>query len=218
MAKALRKKAKVEALRPAPPKERPAPSGESFTREEWVAKARKLLIRDGIAGVKIDRLAKNLGVTRGGFYWRFSGLNDLLDALLEDWRTTNTRSALEALHGGGTPVQRFANLMHVWIDEIDFDPSYDLAVRDWARVSPKADQAVRKFDDEFVEAFAELFREAGYPPDEALIRARIVHYHQVGYYAMRVKQSRDARYKTGDLYLRILTGFEGKFFDEIPKR
>ena len=80
MGKAL--KMKAETLRPAPRIERPAPSGESYTRDEWVAMARKLLIREGIAGVKIDRLAKRLGVTRGGFYWRFTGLNDLLDARL----------------------------------------------------------------------------------------------------------------------------------------
>jgi AcrR family transcriptional regulator len=175
--------------------------------------ARKFLIRDGVAGVKIDRLAKRLGVTRGGFYWRFKGQSDLLDALLENWRATNTRSAIEAIRGPGTPVQRFTRLMHVWVDEIDFDPAYDLAIRDWGRVSSKAEKAVRQFDSEFVDALANLFRDADYPEDEALIRARIVYYHQVGYYALRVKQTRESRYQVADLYLRILTGFMGSFLD-----
>jgi hypothetical protein len=118
----------------------------------------------------------------------------------------------------GSPVERFARLMHVWIDELDFDPAYDLAVRDWARVSQKAEKAVRKFDDDFVEAMTALFRDAGYPADEALIRARVVYYHQVGYYSLRVKQTRDNRYGSADLYLRILTGLEGSFFDGTPPR
>ncbi len=173
--------------------------------------ARKLLIQGGISGVKIDRIAKKLGVTRGGFYWRFKGQGDLLDTLLEDWRTTNTRSTVEALRSPGEPVKRFTRLMHVWIDEIDFDPSYDLAVRDWARVSRKADKAVRHYDSEVVEALKVLFADAGYGADEASIRARITHYHQVGYYALRVRQSRESRYQTADLYLRLLTGIEGSF-------
>jgi AcrR family transcriptional regulator len=214
MEKALKKKAGISGA--AQRTERPAPSGESFTRDEWVAMARKLLIREGIAGVKIDRLAKRLGVTRGGFYWRFSGLKDLLDALLADWLETNTKSGLTAIKSPGEPVQRFTRLMHVWIDETGFDPAYDLAVRDWARVSPKVDKAVRKTDDELVEALARLFCDAGYPSDEALIRARVVHYHQVGFYVLRVKQTRESRYKSADLYLRILTGLKGSFFDGVP--
>ena len=215
MGKALKK---AETLLPAPRNERPAPSGESFTRDEWVAMARKLLIREGIAGVKIDRLAKRLGVTRGGFYWRFTGLKDLLDALLGNWLETNTQSALAAISSLGEPVQRFTRLMHVWIEEIDFDPAYDLAVRDWARVSPKVDNAVRKIDDRFVEALTRLFCDAGYASDEAHIRARVVHYHQVGYYALRVKQSRESRYEVADLYLRILTGLKGSFFEGVPPK
>jgi AcrR family transcriptional regulator len=207
---------KVSAEKPVRQK-RYATSGESFTRDEWVAMARKFLIRDGIAGVKIDRLAKRLGVTRGGFYWRFDGLGDLLNALLGDWHKTNTRSGLEAIRSSGEPVQRFTRLMHVWIEERDFDPAYDLAVRDWARISRKADNAVRKFDDEIVDALSALFNDAGYPADEALIRARIVYYHQVGYYALRVRQSRENRYAVADLYLRILTGLEGSFSDGAPR-
>jgi AcrR family transcriptional regulator len=193
-----------------------ARSGESFTRDEWVAMARKLLIKDGIAGVKIDRLAKRLGVTRGGFYWRFKGQSDLFDALLENWRTSNIRSVIGAIDASGEPAERFTNLMHVWIDENDFDPSYDMAVRDWARVSHKVDRAVREYDAEFVESLTKLFCEAGYAPDEALIRARIVYYHQVGYYTLRVKQTRENRYQVANLYLRLLTGFEGAIFDSVP--
>ena len=195
--------------------DRRAARGDSFTRDEWVAMARKQLIREGVAGLKIDRLAKRLGVTRGGFYWRFSGLKDLLDSLLEDWVETNAQSALKALRGPGEPVQRFTRMMHVYIDEIGFDPTYDLAVREWARLSPKVDQAARKMDDDIIAGLAQLFRDARYSSDEALIRARIVHYHQVGFYALRLKQTRESRYISADLYLRILTGLEGSFFDGL---
>ena len=42
--------------------------------ETWVDCARTALIADGLEGVKVDRLAKSLGVTRGGFYHHFSQL------------------------------------------------------------------------------------------------------------------------------------------------
>ena len=38
------------------------------TRQQWLDAGRTLLIRDGAAGVKIDRLARDLNITCGRFY------------------------------------------------------------------------------------------------------------------------------------------------------
>ena len=48
--------------------------------------------------------------------------------------------------------------------------------------------------------------QAGYDPDEATIRARVTYYHQVGYYAMDEKESKEQRRRNAALYQRILTG------------
>lgn len=202
-----------KSSRIAPPG-RAKPSGRSgshrptLEREHWLAAARKTLIKEGIAAVKVDRLAKALKVTRGGFYWRFTGHKDLLESLLADWRDTNSATMLAALRGPGGPVERFQALMNVWIDEKGFDPAYDVAVREWARVSKSVARVVDMVDAERIEAFHQLFLDAGYPEDEAFIRARVVYYHQVGYYAMRVNEPRDRRHSLAELYYRVLTGFE----------
>ena len=54
--------------------------------DEWNAIARKTLIEEGIIGVKVDRLANQLGVTRGGFYHNFTDREDLLSRLLSLWK------------------------------------------------------------------------------------------------------------------------------------
>ncbi|HEY3813587.1 MAG TPA: helix-turn-helix domain-containing protein [Caulobacteraceae bacterium] len=182
-----------------------------------MAAARQVLIDEGVAGVKVRRIAQRLGVTRGGFYWRFSGPAGLLDELLENWRATNAASSLAAIRSEGTPAERFGRLLFAWIDEERFDPKYDMAVREWARTSRKADLAVRRYDDELVDALAQLFVDASYDRDESLIRARIVYYHQIGYYALRVKQTRVNRYQVAHLYLRILTGFPGEQFAALKE-
>jgi len=198
------------ATRIVKPKGRPAPKPKAvrrtIERADWLAAARATLIRDGIAAVKIDRLATMLQVTRGGFYWRFKGHGDLLDSLLQDWKQTNTAHMLAALRGPGTPAERFHALIDLWIDEIDFDPAYDMAVREWGRVSPRVGKLVRKVDDERIAAFRQLFLDAGYDDDEAFIRARIAYYHQVGYYAMGVKETKARRRKLAELYFHALTG------------
>ena len=46
----------------------------------------------------------------------------------------------------------------------------------------------------------------GYHGLEALMRARITYYHQVGYYALGVRESRKTRRQLLPYYAKVLTG------------
>lgn len=189
----------------------------SLSTEDWLAAAREMLIREGVEAVKIDRLAKACGVTRGGFYWRFKSRDDLLDQLLTDWRTGNTAPFLAALSGPPLdPATRYRALIDLWLDEREFRPDYDTAVRNWALTSPKVAAVVHTVDDIRMDALRRLFLDAGYAADEATVRARITYFHQIGYYALGLKEARPQRANLIDLYFRILTGFEVP--DETPGR
>src|SRR4030081_627220 len=59
-------------------------------REIWLDTARQALIEEGTSGVEINKLAKRLGVSRGGFYWFFKDRAELLEKLLEYWVQTST--------------------------------------------------------------------------------------------------------------------------------
>ncbi len=175
-------------------------------RAEWLATARKLLITDGIDGVKVDRLAKVLKVTRGGFYWRFTDLQDLLGDLIEDWRTTNGPLMVAPLKAPGPPMDQFRALAHLWIDENDFNPGYDIAVRAWARIDKSIASIVQAVDQYRIDALKDWFVSAGYSPEDAEVRAQIVYYHQVGFYALDLKVSKAERYRRLEKYVEALTG------------
>lgn len=179
-----------------------------LTREDWIGIARKALIEEGIAAVRIERLAKSLGVTRGGFYWRFKNQEDLLNALLEDWTVNNSKALLAALKGPGDLSQRFDAVVDIWVGEKNFSPAWDSAVRDWARISAAVAEAVHAVDDERIAAFQAMFAQAGCPPKVALVRARIVYYHQVGYYALGVRDARARRKSLLGIYKAVLTGID----------
>lgn len=191
-------------------------STNTLSTEDWIRVAREVLIREGVEAVKIDRLARECGVTRGGFYWRFKSRGDLLDKLIEDWRTTNTAPFLKALTGPGTPDEHFMALTMLWLEERDYRPDYDTAVRAWARTSPKVAEVVHQVDDQRIDALRKVYVRAGYSEDEAFVRARITYFHQVGYYAMGVRESSARRAELVQLYYRALFGSEGQFFDAKP--
>jgi AcrR family transcriptional regulator len=181
--------------------------GRRLNRDDWINAARRALINSGVEGVKVDTLAKRLKVTRGSFYWHFKNRADLLKALLENWETTNTAPMLEAIRASGARGEKedfetyFGRLL---VEERDYSPTYDSAVRDWARTERKVSNAVRRIDHIRIEALAEMFAAYGFDRYEAVIRARITYYHQVGYYALQIKESIEERDRWGDLYNKVL--------------
>ena len=181
---------------------------ETLTTQDWINAARSILIREGIGAVKIDRIAREYHVTRGGFYWRFKDREELLDALLENWKISNTAPLLAALTGSGSVADRFESAALLWIEEKDFNPRFDTAVRNWALNSIKVAEEVKKIDDIRINAFCTLFLEAGYSADEALVRARIVYFHQVGYYALNLVEDARERRRLTPYYFKILSGFD----------
>ncbi|MGC4029795.1 MAG: TetR/AcrR family transcriptional regulator [Steroidobacteraceae bacterium] len=54
--------------------------------DDWVRAGLVTLARYGMANVRIERLARDLKVTKGSFYWHFKDRKALLDAMLAEWR------------------------------------------------------------------------------------------------------------------------------------
>ena len=185
---------------------RTPPPEHTPSTQEWVDIARRALVEEGIVGVKIDRLAKIAGVTRGGFYWRFKSHAELLETLLEDWRNSNTQPMLDVLARPGTVSERLTRLANLYIFEQGFSPAYDRAVRAWANLSPEVEKLVQEVDSIRIEAIRRTFTEGGYEDHDAMIRARILYFHQVGYYATGLKESSDQRQALTSSYIRVFTG------------
>jgi len=186
---------------------RTARDSATLSPEDWIVAARTALISGGVDRVKVDRLARVLKVTRGSFYWHFSSRVALLDALLQDWQARNTAPFAAAVkrpdHNG---IEEFKAIINMWLEEQDYDPAYDAAVRDWARTSNRVAALVRKVDRERIDLLSEIFRDLGHNKEEALIRARVTYFHQVGYYTLGLGESKEQRHKLAPLYLRVLLG------------
>jgi len=180
---------------------------EALSRQDWIDAARAALIKSGIGAVRIMPLAKALGVTRGGFYWHFSGRKDLLEALLDDWERTNTASFEKILNRERRDGRaEFKALVDLWIDEREYSPAWDSALRNWATLSKQAAGVVRRVDESRIGIIREIFLHLGYEDPAALVRARIVYFHQVGYYTLALGETRAQREALLPVYVEALLG------------
>ena len=63
-------------------------------REDWTRAGLAALERDGVEAVAVVPLARELGVTRGSFYWHFASRDELLRRVLERWEREHSTDVL----------------------------------------------------------------------------------------------------------------------------
>jgi AcrR family transcriptional regulator len=62
---------------------------------EWIRAAVAAMSRGGAEAVRVEALARDLGLTKGSFYWHFKDRPALLDAVLDAW-AQEARARLDA--------------------------------------------------------------------------------------------------------------------------
>src|SRR4051795_13341166 len=132
---------------------------ESIGAESWIEAGFAEIARSGVEGVRVEVLAKNLGVTKGGFYRRFADRAALLDAMLERWREGRAASiAQQTSLDGEAPRERLKAMIQLYSERLNPEGmAIELAIRQWARSDENAATAVASVDAARLRHVAELY-------------------------------------------------------------
>jgi AcrR family transcriptional regulator len=143
-------------------------------RGAWVEAALRALAAGGPDAVRVEPLAKELGVTKGGFYWHFDDRQALLEEMLDTWERVSIDEPIERVErGGGDARDRLRRLFALASagDELArLVLRTDLAVRDWARRDPAVAARLQRVDNRRMEYLRSLF--AGFCSDADEVEAR----------------------------------------------
>src|SRR5262245_53615069 len=141
-------------------------------KNAWIEAGLRALADGGPDAVRIDPLAKALGVTRGGFYWHFEDRHALLAEMLDSWERAAIDEVLERVErGGGDPRLKARRAGALTLSE-ELLP-VDLAVRDWARRDPSVADRLRRVDNRRMDYLRTQFRAICSNQDEVEARCLI---------------------------------------------
>lgn len=168
----------------------------------WVETAVDVLAREGVAGLRVEVLAKRCGVTKGSFYWHFKDRQALLDAVLEHWKEGRIRD-IEKTTSVAPGQER--DQLHYAIEVYGANRnrkgmSIELAVRDWARHDVRAAAVVEAVDLYRLECTRKLFVASGMSEAEAKSRSLLLYACVFGLSLMHYSEFDD---NLGDLKQRI---------------
>lgn len=139
----------------------------------WVEAGLAELARSGVKGVRVEVLAKNLGVTKGGFYRRFADRAALLEAMLERWREGRLASiAQQTSLDGEAPRERLRTMIQLYSERLNPEGmAIELAIRQWARSDENAAATVASVDAARLRQVTELYRASGLAAEDAEAQA-----------------------------------------------
>jgi AcrR family transcriptional regulator len=151
-------------------------AGEStrLDADAWTQSGLDLLADRGIEGVRVEVLAKTLGVTKGSFYWHFRDRGALLDAMLDDWRRRATLMIIERLERDPEPpISRLTKLLRLPLagPRSEQGADVELAIRLWGRHDPRARAALKEVDQLRLRYIGGLLKASGLPEDQIEARA-----------------------------------------------
>ncbi len=142
------------------------------SKAEWFEAALRVLYEEGIASVRVERLAQDLGTSRSGFYWHFKDRRDLEMQLLEYWAHEYTDVVSENPELRLVePRKRLARVAELVLEH-DLS-GYDLAFVAWAEHDPEVAKRVAKVVQRRLDYVKQALAELGIAGDEAEFRRRI---------------------------------------------
>lgn len=147
----------------------------------WISAALDALADGGIDAVRIEPLAKALGVTKGSFYWHFADRRALIDAMLVDWRNGRLEAIRAQAAGAESPQLILRRLADLYTRKSNLHGlAIELAVRSFARRDDAAAAAITRVDAERLALVGGLFRALGWSDADAQARAVLFYSYLFG--------------------------------------
>lgn len=126
-------------------------------RETWIAEALRALGVGGPDAVRVEKLARALGVTKGGFYGYFADRGALLVEMLDAWERVVVDQTIDIVDADGgdgrTKLRRLFDLATAAPDML----SIELAIRDWARRDASVAERLTRVDNRRIAYMRSLF-------------------------------------------------------------
>src|SRR2546425_8527358 len=139
-------------------------------RTSWIDEGLRALAAGGPAAVRIEPLARALGVSKGGFYWHFDDRRALLEEMLDTWERLSVDEVIERVEGESGDARARLRRLSALASSRDELLRIDLAVRDWSRRDKTVADRLRRVDNRRMAYMRSLF--GAFCPDEDVVEAR----------------------------------------------
>ncbi|MCY7309050.1 MAG: TetR/AcrR family transcriptional regulator [Rhodoferax sp.] len=157
---------------------------------DWVWAGFRALVQGGPQALRVEPIARELGTTKGSFYWHFADLAALRTAMLEAWEQVATADITAAVQQSGLPAYEQLLLL---VEKVSAPPDAEAggnavepAIRDWGRTDPIARQVLERVDCQRLTDLRDFFGATGLVPTAAAQAAAVFYATVIGLESLRL--------------------------------
>lgn len=162
-------------------------------RGDWVDAATRALAAGGPDAVRVEALAKALGVSKGGFYWHFEDRQALIEETLDAWEKSGTEDVIATVDSGpADPRDKLRRLFELAPAAKELF-TVELALRDWSRRDRAVAKRLRRVDDRRMRYLRSLFSQFCADEEDVEARAMLAYSLFVGSYFVAAGHDRRTR-------------------------
>lgn len=158
------------------------PARERLSPEDWVMVALAHVAEQGFGNLAIEGLARDLGVTKGSFYWHFRNRDALVAAMLARWREQGEANLLHDLASLADPRRRLRELFRRVAADVQSNRVHAAFLK--ALDDPRVRAGVEAAAARFIDLIAAAYRELGQTPQAAQDGARLAYAAYLGFMQM----------------------------------
>jgi AcrR family transcriptional regulator len=126
-------------------------------RSSWIEEGLRALGGGGPEAVRIEPLARALGVSKGGFYWHFEDRQSLLGEMLDAWERTGVDEVIEIVESEDGDARARLRRLFALASASGELLKVELAIRNWARRDKAVAARLRQVDNRRMDYMRSLF-------------------------------------------------------------
>lgn len=161
------------------PKLQVASDRTSLTEQDWVQAALDTIAQHGVAAVAVEALARDLGVTKGSFYWHFANRDALISAAVKRWEDNDIKTFERSIAMLSDPSAKLRLLFRRTIKEIQSHRIFSALFR--CTDHPVVARVMQRVSERRVAFLTRSYEELGMPGSGAGHRARLTYLSYVGF-------------------------------------
>jgi len=146
---------------------------------DWEQAALDTLAETGLGTVAVESLARQLGVTKGSFYWHFATREALIKAALERWERRDEEEIMAQVEPIADPRERLRELFRRVSREMQSHVIYAALLQ--SLDNPLVRPVMARVSEKRLDVLTVAYRQAGFDRRAAAHRARLAYSAYTGF-------------------------------------
>ena len=181
------------------------PTKPRVSKAQWLEAGLQALEMGGVQAVRVEALAKNLTISKSGFYWHFRDRQHLLNEVRDYWQHEFTDvAAYSPMIHDASPLRRIKILL-TKIHEHDLT-RYDLAFLAWAENDENVRRTVENVMRTRLDTLRAAFSDLGYTGADLEMRAQTFVTQQSFGRFLFPQRSQDVEDAQSEAFLNMMVG------------